>query len=81
MKTKLTMHPLGTHISPDEVKGKVFHHTVSDQQGHTVAWISHCAGDTTTWQIQLFKDGFPGKGTGGYETAEEAFAVLEKEFD
>jgi hypothetical protein len=80
MKTKLTMRPFVTYASPDDIKGMVFHHVVVDGHGQVVAWISHCARDTT-WQIQRFKDGFPGDGTGEYETAEAALAVLQKDFD
>ena len=86
MKTKLTMRPspVGKRIGPDMDSSKAgtpFQYEVVDEHGRTVAWISQCAGDTTTWQIQIFEDGLPGDGTGAYETAEAAFAVLEKEFD
>lgn len=46
--------------------------------GRTVAWISDWAG-SEEWHIQLFEDGVPGKATGSYASARDAFDILQKQ--
>ncbi len=85
MKHTLTWHPvMRTHTGVIEETNPIMRYKVTDERGRNVAFITNTrtSGRPASWQIsRVNDDGGIGESVGDYATAEDALAVLRKEFD